>query len=236
MAERSRPNGLSNTMERTRSAIVAAARDLADTGAEITTPAVAAEARVSEATAYRYFPDLLLRAAVMTEDLVAVLRSATRGDDPVERIGQAAEILGRAVLRRQGAVRVVVASTIAKPSTSDPNTAGSAGSMPISARRSPPDATARARSKGIFPGSWTAQGFRRGASAADIVWSRPVLRTVSGSRAAPACVTTCRPSRPTRTRGYDETGSLGWEAYFPLQPTGPSASPVLAAQGHCPCF
>ncbi|MFE2068113.1 TetR/AcrR family transcriptional regulator [Streptomyces sp. NPDC059467] len=120
MAERSRPNGLSSQMERTRSAIVAAARDLADTGAEITMPAVAAEARVSEATAYRYFPDLLslLRAAVMTEDLVAVLRSATRGDDPVERIGQAAEILGRAVLRRQGAVRVVVASTIAKPSTS----------------------------------------------------------------------------------------------------------------------
>ncbi|MEU9451895.1 TetR family transcriptional regulator [Streptomyces sp. NPDC048277] len=120
MAERSRPNGLSNQMERTRSAIIAAARDLADTGAEITMPGVAAEARVSEATAYRYFPDLLslLRASVMTEDLVAVLRSATRGDDPVERIGQAAEILGRAVLRRQGAVRVVVASTIAKPSTS----------------------------------------------------------------------------------------------------------------------
>ncbi|MFE3598380.1 TetR/AcrR family transcriptional regulator [Streptomyces sp. NPDC059142] len=119
MVERSRPNGLSNTMERTRSAIIAAARDLADTGAEITMPAVAAHARVSEATAYRYFPDLLtlLRAAVMTEDLVAVLRSATHGDDPVERIGQAAEILGRAVLRRQGAVRAVVASTIAKPST-----------------------------------------------------------------------------------------------------------------------
>jgi AcrR family transcriptional regulator len=119
MAEQSRQPRLSNQMERTRSAIVAAARDLADSGAEITMPAVAAEARVSEATAYRYFPDLisLLRAAVMTEDLVAVLRSVTRGDDPVERIGQAAEVLGRAVLRRQGAVRVLVASTIAKPAT-----------------------------------------------------------------------------------------------------------------------
>ncbi|MFG2965672.1 MULTISPECIES: TetR/AcrR family transcriptional regulator [unclassified Streptomyces] len=118
MVERSGPNGLSSQMERTRSAIVAAARDLADTGAEITMPKIAAAARVSEATAYRYFPDLLslLRAAVMSEDLVAVLRSVTRGDDPVERIGQAAEVLGRAVLRRQGAVRVVVSSTIAKPS------------------------------------------------------------------------------------------------------------------------
>jgi AcrR family transcriptional regulator len=119
MAGQSGPRRLSNQMERTRSAIVVAARDLADSGAEITMPAVAAEARVSEATAYRYFPDLvsLLRAAVMTDDLVAALRSVTRSDDPVERIGQAAEILGQATLRRQGAVRVVVASTIAKPST-----------------------------------------------------------------------------------------------------------------------
>nr|BFE57639.1 hypothetical protein GCM10020063_021650 [Dactylosporangium thailandense] len=108
-----------NQMERTRSAILAAARDLADSGAEITMSAVAAEARVSEATAYRYFPDLvsLLRAAVMVEDQVAALRSMTAGDDPVERIGQAAEVLGRAVLRRQGAVRAVVAASIAKPST-----------------------------------------------------------------------------------------------------------------------
>ncbi|XUL89059.1 TetR/AcrR family transcriptional regulator [Streptomyces galilaeus] len=120
MVERSRPNGLSNTMERTRTAIVTAARDLADTGSEITMPTVAAHARVSEATAYRYFPDLLtlLRAAVMTQDLVEVLRARTQSDDPVERIGQAAEVLGRAVLRRQGAVRAVVAATIAKPSTS----------------------------------------------------------------------------------------------------------------------
>ncbi|MBU2669880.1 TetR/AcrR family transcriptional regulator [Actinoplanes bogorensis] len=108
-----------NQMERTRSAIVAAARELADTGAEITMPAVAAAARVSDATAYRYFPDLvtLLRAAVTVEDQVAALRAVTVSDDPVERIGQAAEILGRAVLRRQGAVRVVVASAIARPST-----------------------------------------------------------------------------------------------------------------------
>jgi AcrR family transcriptional regulator len=119
MVERTRPDGLSNQMHRTRSAIIAAARELVDRGAEITMPAVAAEARVSEATAYRYFPDLisLLRVSVMTDDLVATLQSATCGDDPVERVGQAAEILGRAVLRRQGAVRVLVASTIAKPAT-----------------------------------------------------------------------------------------------------------------------
>ncbi|WP_436520661.1 TetR/AcrR family transcriptional regulator [Actinoplanes sp. HUAS TT8] len=108
-----------NQMERTRAAIVAAAGHLADSGAEITMVAVAAEAKVSEATAYRYFPDLvsLLRAAVPVQDQVAALRAVTTGDDPVERIGQAAEILGRAVLRRQGAVRAIVAATVAKPAT-----------------------------------------------------------------------------------------------------------------------
>jgi AcrR family transcriptional regulator len=108
-----------NQIERTRSAIVAAARALADTGGEITMPAIAAEARVSEATAYRHFPDLIsvLRAAIAVEDHVAVLRAANDSDDPVERIAQATEILSRSVLRRQGVVRAIVASTIAKPAT-----------------------------------------------------------------------------------------------------------------------
>lgn len=108
-----------NQMERTRSAIVEAARELADSGAEMTMPTIAAAARVSEATAYRYFPDLvsLLRAAVTVESQVNALKDATDSDDPVERVGIAAEILGRAVLRRQGAVRAVVAATIAKPAT-----------------------------------------------------------------------------------------------------------------------
>jgi AcrR family transcriptional regulator len=107
----------SNQIERTRSAIVAAARELAETGGEITMPAVAAAARVSEATAYRHFPDLvsLLRVAVQIDDHVIGL--STTATDPVERIGAAAEALATAVLRRQGAVRVVVASTIAKPSS-----------------------------------------------------------------------------------------------------------------------
>ena len=119
MDEQSRPRRRTNQLERTRSAIVAAARQLVDSGAEIRMSAIAAEARVSEATAYRHFPDLisLLRAAVLVEDQVAVLRSVAEGDDPVERIGQAAEILGRSVLRREGAVRALVSSTIAKPGT-----------------------------------------------------------------------------------------------------------------------
>ncbi|MEV7088701.1 TetR/AcrR family transcriptional regulator [Streptomyces sp. NPDC093085] len=112
-----RPRRLTNQMERTRSAIVEAARARAESGAEIKASAIAADARVSEATLYRYFPDLvsLLRASVPATDQVEILRSMTDSDDPVVRIGQAAEVLGRAVLRREGAVRALVAATVAKP-------------------------------------------------------------------------------------------------------------------------
>ncbi len=82
-----------------------------------------------------------------------------------------------------------------------PNTAGSARSMPTSARQSPPSATARATSSKIFPGSCTARGFRHGVSAADIAVPRPTLRTVSTSRTPPACETTARPPPSTRTHG-----------------------------------
>ena len=44
---------------RTRAAIVDACRELTRTGAEVTMPRVAKLAMVSEATAYRYFPDLI---------------------------------------------------------------------------------------------------------------------------------------------------------------------------------
>lgn len=116
MTEKSRR---ANQMERTRTAILGAARELAESGAEITMPAVAARALVSEATAYRYFPDLvsLLRAAVTADDQVGALREATDSDDPVERIAHAARILARSVLRKQGAVRVVVAATLSRPGT-----------------------------------------------------------------------------------------------------------------------
>ena len=51
--------GRVNQKARTRAAIVRAAADLARDGAEITMPSVARAALVSEATAYRYFPDLV---------------------------------------------------------------------------------------------------------------------------------------------------------------------------------
>ncbi len=111
--------GRVNQKQRTRAAIVAAARDLITGSAEITMPAVAQAALVSEATAYRYFPDLvsLLREAVdgtwpsPEEALASVEHSA----DAVERIGVATRQLLRHVQAYQGAVRAMIAASVVRP-------------------------------------------------------------------------------------------------------------------------
>jgi AcrR family transcriptional regulator len=101
---------------RTHDAIVAAARDLIRTGGEVNMPAVARRALVSEATAYRYFPDLasLLREALagVWPDPAEVMRAVEVSADPVERIAHATEVLLRHVLAYQGAVRAAIAATI----------------------------------------------------------------------------------------------------------------------------
>jgi len=113
--------GRVNQKERTRKAIIDATRDLLKSGAEITMPAVAQAALVSEATAYRYFPDLvsLLHEAEEgawpspAESLAPVAHS----DDPVERVGYATEVLLRGVLAHQGAVRATISAAMARPAS-----------------------------------------------------------------------------------------------------------------------
>ncbi|MGA7420187.1 MAG: TetR/AcrR family transcriptional regulator [Acidimicrobiales bacterium] len=110
--------GRINQKTRTRRAIVDACREIIRSGGPVTMPEVAAAALVSEATAYRYFPDLisLLRAAFVglwpspAEALDAVADSG----DPVERIGFACEFLLRGVLAYQGAVRAMISATITR--------------------------------------------------------------------------------------------------------------------------
>jgi AcrR family transcriptional regulator len=112
-------SGRTNQKLRTRNAIVQAAAELSRTGGEVTMPDVARAAMVSEATAYRYFPDLasLLQEAIAgqlpgpEEALAPVAGSA----DPVERIAAATEFLMRHVLSRQGVVRALIAATITRP-------------------------------------------------------------------------------------------------------------------------
>ena len=108
-----------NQKERTRQAIVAATKELIRAGGEVTMPAVASSALVSEATAYRYFPDL---ASLLREVLAGVwpspetaLAPVAGSDDPVERVGCATQALLRHVLSYQGAVRAMIAATITRP-------------------------------------------------------------------------------------------------------------------------
>ena len=111
--------GRVNQKERTRRAIVQATRDLIRSGGEVTMPAVAKSALVSEATAYRYFPDLV---SLLNEALAGVwpspetaLEPVAGSSDPVTRIGYATEVLLRHVLAYQGTVRAMIAATITRP-------------------------------------------------------------------------------------------------------------------------
>jgi AcrR family transcriptional regulator len=115
----SRPTGRANQRERTRAAIVAAARDLMSTAEEITMPAVARAARVSEATAYRYFPDLVsLLSETVDNDWPSpaeALAPVEDVQDPVRRVAFATEFLLRGVHRRQAVVRSVMAAAVGAP-------------------------------------------------------------------------------------------------------------------------
>jgi AcrR family transcriptional regulator len=111
--------GRANQKERTRAAIVAAARQLTATGGEVTMPAVARAALVSEATAYRYFPDLV---SVLQEAFTGAwpspeesMASVAGSADVVDRVACAAEVLLRGVHDRQGAVRAMISASVTRP-------------------------------------------------------------------------------------------------------------------------
>lgn len=114
-----RSTGRVNQRERTRAAIVAAARELMSAAEEITMPAVARAARVSEATAYRYFPDLVsLLSQAMDNDWPSpaeALAPVADVQDPVRRVAFATEFLLRGVHRRQAVVRSVMAAALGTP-------------------------------------------------------------------------------------------------------------------------
>jgi AcrR family transcriptional regulator len=112
-------SGRTNQKERTRTAILDAARRLVKTDRALSMPVVAAEARVSEATAYRYFPDLatLLYEVVRAEwhTPAEALATVAESDDPVERVAHATQSLLTEVRALQGAVRTLMSLAIAAP-------------------------------------------------------------------------------------------------------------------------
>ena len=111
--------GRTNQKTRTRMAIVDACREFIQAGADVSMPEVARRALVSEATAYRYFPDL---ASLVNEAIVGLwpspaeaLAPVAGSTDAVERIAFASDIFLRRVLAFQGSVRAMIAATITRP-------------------------------------------------------------------------------------------------------------------------
>ena len=113
------PDGRANQKARTRAAILEACDELVRSGAEVTMPEVAARAMVSEATAYRYFPDLisLLHEAMdgLWPAAGQALAPVAGSRDPVERVTFACEYLLQGVHAYQGAVRAMISHTITAP-------------------------------------------------------------------------------------------------------------------------
>lgn len=111
--------GRANQKARTRKAIVDACRDLTRSGGEVTMPKVAERALVSEATAYRYFPDLvsLLQEALagLWPEPEQALAPVAGSRDPAERVAFAAEYLMAGVHSYEGSVRAMIAHTLTVP-------------------------------------------------------------------------------------------------------------------------
>ena len=115
--------GRERQKERTRRAIVDAARELTRSGAEVTMPRVAELALVSEATMYRYFPDLtsLIQETLagLWPDPAAALAPVETSEDPAERVAFACEHLLRGVHAYEGSVRAAISHTITAPGTAN---------------------------------------------------------------------------------------------------------------------
>jgi AcrR family transcriptional regulator len=112
-------SGRTNQKARTRRAIIEACRELMRDNRTVTMPEVAKAALVSEATAYRYFPDL---ASLLSETFVdewpsppEALAPVAGSDDPVERVAFATRFLLAGVAERQVAVRAMISATVARP-------------------------------------------------------------------------------------------------------------------------
>jgi AcrR family transcriptional regulator len=108
-----------NQKARTERAIVEACVGLIRQRRSVTMPDVARAAMVSEATAYRYFPDLTsLLAKALAADWptpAEALAPVAASKDPVERVAFATRFLLRGVAERQAVVRSMISAAMVQP-------------------------------------------------------------------------------------------------------------------------
>lgn len=109
-------NGRSNQRHRTRKDLLAAAARLLKQGRSPTIDEVAAEAMVSRATAYRYFPTIesLLVEAPIDDDAPdpAALFANDRTTDPVARVDKAEAALHDMSYRNERQLRLMLAASL----------------------------------------------------------------------------------------------------------------------------
>ncbi len=108
-----REEGRVNQKQRTRAAILEAARHLLSEGQRPSVAEVADAALVSRATAYRYFPTqeyLLSEAALETArmDINHLLEKAQPSDDPAVRLDTLIRVLQQVILEREPTFRTLL--------------------------------------------------------------------------------------------------------------------------------
>jgi len=114
--------GRTNQKARTERAIVDACIELIRQRRSVTMPEVARTAMVSEATAYRYFPDLAsLLARALADDwptAADALAPVAGSMDPAERVAFATRFLLQGVAERQAVVRSMISAAMVQPELS----------------------------------------------------------------------------------------------------------------------
>ena len=132
------------------------------------------------------------------------------------------------------AARVSISRDTVGSEATGPNTAGSARSMPTSARQSPPSRPPAPHPAGSCPD-------RAPPEACATAPAPPISPHPDRSCGSSPPATHRRPGRPPHDRrlryghaGRTRYASSPWRVLLSSQPTGPSASPIVAGQEHFP--
>ena len=119
------PAGRHNQRSRTRKDLLEAASRLLKQGRKLSVEEVAEEARVSRATAYRYFPNVeMLLVEAPLEGAMPEAEDVFRGasDDPVERVERVDAALHEMMAANEQALRMMLAQSLQRGASREAGT------------------------------------------------------------------------------------------------------------------